>query len=123
MLWSGLNPALIGLEPCFDQGFLAVFHSESSCGVCWHLLVCFVAICDPTPFLHLLDQPPTYPTRPQPHAPQLKEMEGTLELVQGQRNELRQEVKDAKAALAEAERRMAVSGPGAHQCHAFLRGG
>jgi hypothetical protein len=33
-------------------------------------------------------------------------MEGTLELVQGQRNELRQEVKDAKAALAEAERRM-----------------
>jgi len=33
-------------------------------------------------------------------------MEGTLELVQGQRNELRQEVKDAKAALQEAERRV-----------------
>jgi hypothetical protein len=40
----------------------------------------------------------------------LKEMEGTLELVQGQRNELRQEVKDAKAALADAERRMQVDG-------------
>lgn len=45
---------------------------------------------------------------PLPILPQLKEMEGTLELVQGQRNELRQEVKDAKAALAEAERRMQV---------------
>jgi hypothetical protein len=32
----------------------------------------------------------------------MKEVQGTLELVQGQRNELRQEVKDLKAALAEA---------------------
>ncbi|KAI8462592.1 MAG: hypothetical protein J3K34DRAFT_527632 [Monoraphidium minutum] len=37
----------------------------------------------------------------------LKELEVTLELVQGQRNGLRAEVKDAKAALAEAERRAA----------------
>jgi hypothetical protein len=34
---------------------------------------------------------------------QLKEVQNTLELVQGQRNELRQEVKDLKAALAEAK--------------------
>lgn len=34
---------------------------------------------------------------------QLKEVQNTLELVQGQRNELRQEVKDLKAALADAK--------------------
>lgn len=32
----------------------------------------------------------------------MKEVQATLELVQGQRNELRQEVKDLKAALSEA---------------------
>jgi chromosome segregation ATPase len=32
----------------------------------------------------------------------LREVQGTLELVQGQRNELRQEVKDLKATLAQA---------------------
>lgn len=39
----------------------------------------------------------------------LKEVQATLELVQGQRNELRQEVKDAKAALAEEARARKVS--------------
>jgi hypothetical protein len=58
---------------------------------------------------------PSYPPSPLPPPPQLKEMEGTLELVQNQRNELRQEVKDAKAALAEAERRMQVRTRGGTQ--------
>lgn len=40
--------------------------------------------------------------------PQLKEVQNTLELVQGQRNELRQEVKDLKAALADAQSALEV---------------
>lgn len=53
-----------------------------------------------------------------PHSPgrachacclQLKEITNTLELVQGQRNDLRQEVKDLKAALAEAKKALDVS--------------
>lgn len=40
---------------------------------------------------------------------QLKEITNTLELVQGQRNDLRQEVKDLKAALAEAKEALDVS--------------
>jgi hypothetical protein len=39
----------------------------------------------------------------------LKEVQSTLELVQGQRNELRQEVKDLKAALAGAKDTLDVS--------------
>ena len=41
---------------------------------------------------------------------QLKEVQNTLELVQGQRNELRQEVKDLKAALADAQAAIEVRG-------------
>jgi hypothetical protein len=41
---------------------------------------------------------------------QLKEVQNTLELVQGQRNELRQEVKDLKAALADAKDTLEVGG-------------
>lgn len=44
-----------------------------------------------------------------PCATQLKEVQNTLELVQGQRNELRQEVKDLKAALADAQAALQVS--------------
>lgn len=40
---------------------------------------------------------------------QLKEVQGTLEMVQNQRNDLRQEVKDLKAALAEAQAALEVS--------------
>lgn len=43
------------------------------------------------------------------YVPQLKEVQNTLELVQGQRNELRQEVKDLKAALADAKDTLEVS--------------
>lgn len=42
---------------------------------------------------------------------QLKEVQNTLELVQGQRNELRQEVKDLKAALADAKDTLEVGMP------------
>lgn len=42
--------------------------------------------------------------------PQLKEVQNTLELVQGQRNDLRQEVKDLKAALADAHSALEVRG-------------
>lgn len=46
---------------------------------------------------------------PRPCLLQLKEITNTLELVQGQRNELRQEVKDLKAALSDAKEALEVS--------------
>jgi hypothetical protein len=52
---------------------------------------------------------PAFPcSSPLPHT-QLKEVQNTLELVQGQRNDLRQEVKDLKAALGVAQAALQVN--------------
>lgn len=49
------------------------------------------------------------PTPSQLPYKQLKEVQNTLEMVQGQRNDLRQEVKDLKAALGVAQAALQVN--------------